>query len=221
VSLSGPRLEPRSGKAASLVVFLHGYGADGNDLIGIGREWQRHLPETAFVAPQAPQRCTMGGTGFQWFPLTFRDPHERWKGVQAARPTVDGFIDEELARYDLPASRLVVVGFSQGTMMALHVGLRRAAAPAAIIGYSGTLEGADTLAGALTVRPPILLVHGSQDDVIPIDALFAATDALCAAEVPAQWHMSLGVGHGIDQEGLRQGLQFAAAQLGVKLDLRS
>ncbi len=217
MALSGPRIEPRSRKAKQLIVFLHGYGADGNDLIGVGREWQKFLPDAAFVAPHAAQRCTMGGGGFQWFPLTFRDPHERWNGVQLARPEIDAFLDQELAKYELDDSSLALVGFSQGTMLALHVGFRRAKAPAAIIGYSGTLEGAEQLKTQAAVRPPVLLVHGDRDNVIPVDALFAATDALGAAGLTAQWHLSMGVQHGIDQQGLMHGLLFLAEAFKVKI----
>src|SRR5712691_12083902 len=138
-TLDGPRLAPRSGPAQQLVVFLHGYGADGNDLIEIGRAWQQFLPHAAFVSPNAPEPCPGAPMGRQWFALTFRDPDERWNGVNAAAPILNRFLDAELARRKLPASALALVGFSQGTMMALHVGLRRPAAPAAIVGYSGLL----------------------------------------------------------------------------------
>ena len=124
--LDGPRLEPRGGAARRLVVFLHGYGADGNDLIEIGRAWQPLLPDTAFVSPHAPEPCAGAPMGRQWFALTFRDPDERWRGVNAAAPILNQFLDAELARRKLPPSALALVGFSQGTMMALHVGLRRA-----------------------------------------------------------------------------------------------
>ena len=137
--LDGPRLEPRSGPARQLVVFLHGYGADGNDLIEIGRDWQRYLPHAAFVSPHAPRPCAQAPTGREWFPLTFRNPDERWNGVNAAAPVLNAFLDAELKRRNLPPSALALVGFSQGTMMALHVGLRRAVPPAAIVGYSGML----------------------------------------------------------------------------------
>ena len=217
MALSGPRLEPRSGKAKQLVVFLHGYGADGNDLIGVGREWQRFLPDAAFVSPHAPQRCTMGGGGFQWFPLTMRDPHERWNGVQMARPEVDAYLDQELAKYGLDDSQLAIVGFSQGTMLGLHIALRRAKTPAAIVGYSGTLEGAEHLKTEVTARPPILLVHGDRDNVVPVDVLFAATDAIGAAGLSAQWHLSTGVAHSIDQAGLMHGLLFLAEAFKVKI----
>ena len=142
--LDGPRLEPRSGPARQLVVFLHGYGADGNDLIGLGREWARDLPHAAFVSPHAPEACGMSPTGRQWFNLSFRDPGELERGVKRSGPVLEAFLDAELKRHSLPASALGLVGFSQGTMMALAVGLRRNPSPAAIVGYSGALPTADT-----------------------------------------------------------------------------
>ena len=213
--LDGPRLSPRSGTARQLVIFLHGYGADGNDLIEIGRAWQPLLPQAAFVSPHAPEPCGQAPVGRQWFALTFRDPNERWVGVNTAAPALDRFIDAELARHRLPPQALALVGFSQGTMMALHVGLRRAAAPAAIVGYSGLLivppQGSpDSLAAEIKSRPPVLLVHGDQDDLIPAEALFQTTQELAELGVPVEWHISAGVGHGIDPEGLRHGGEFLA-----------
>ncbi len=217
--LDGPRLNARSGAAKALVVFLHGYGADGNDLIEIGRAWQELLPDAAFVSPHAPRPCGQAPMGREWFPLTFRDPNERWTGVNAAAPVLDGFLDAELARHKLPASALALVGFSQGTMMSLHVGLRRAVQPAAIVGYSGMLVTPNAesemaaFAGAIRARPPVLLIHGDRDELIPVEALFMAAQGLAALEVPTEWHISGGVGHGIDQEGLRQGGEFLARRL--------
>jgi phospholipase/carboxylesterase len=213
--LDGPRLSPKSGSARQLVVFLHGYGADGNDLIDIGRAWQELLPHAAFVSPHAPEPCGQAPVGRQWFPLTMRDPNERWLGVQKAAPMLTHFLDAELARHKLPPSALALVGFSQGTMMALHVGLRRATAPAAIVGYSGVLVTPPDLdpekfAAEITSRPPVLLVHGDRDDLIPPQALFQATQGLAALEVPVEWHLSAGIGHGIDGEGLRHGGEFLA-----------
>jgi phospholipase/carboxylesterase len=218
-ALDGPRLEPRSGKAKNLVVFLHGYGADGNDLIDIGRAWQPLLPDTAFVSPHAPEPCGQAPVGRQWFGLTFRDTDERWIGVNKAAPTLDAFLEAELARRNLPASALALVGFSQGTMMSLHVGLRRPVAPAAIVGYSGMLvlpkDGPpETVAAEIKSRPPVLLVHGDSDELIPVGALFHAAQGLSTLEVPVEWHLSQGVGHGIDQEGLRHGGEFLARRLG-------
>ncbi len=217
--LDGPRLAPRSGTAKQLVVFLHGYGADGNDLIDIGRAWAVPLPDAAFVSPHAPRPCGQAPSGREWFPLTMRDPGERWRGVTMAAPGLQTFLDAELARASLPPSALALVGFSQGTMIALHVGLRRAVMPAAIVGYSGLLalpDNADpaTVAAEIKSRPPVLLVHGDQDPLIPIDALFHAAQGLAALEVPVEWHISAGVGHGIDQEGLRHGGEFLARRFG-------
>jgi phospholipase/carboxylesterase len=216
--LDGPRLEPRSGPARQLVVFLHGYGADGNDLIDIGRAWQGLLPHAAFVSPHAPEPCGQAPTGRQWFQLTFRDINERWSGVNKAAPVLERFLAAELARRNLPASALALVGFSQGTMLALHAGLRRAAAPFAIVGYSGLLVvppdvDPDKFAAEIKSRPPVLLVHGEQDDLIPAPALFQAASGLAALGVPVEWHLSAGIGHGIDQEGLRHGGEFLARRL--------
>lgn len=213
--LDGPRLAPRSGTARQLVVFLHGFGADGNDLINIGREWQPYLPHAAFASPHAPEPCVEAPPGRQWFPLTSRDPDERWRGVNKAAPGLQRFLDAELGRHKLPPSALALVGFSQGTMMALHVGLRRTTAPAAIVGYSGLLvippDGdLEAFAGEIKSSPPVLLVHGDQDPLIPAQALFQATQGLAALGISAEWHLSPGVGHNIDAEGLRHGGEFLA-----------
>jgi phospholipase/carboxylesterase len=218
--LNGPRLEPRSGAARQLVVFLHGYGADGNDLIEIGRTWQGLLPQAAFVSPHAPESCGQAPTGRQWFALTFRDPNERWVGANKAAPVLEQFLDAELKRRNLPPAALALVGFSQGTMMALHVGLRRAVPPVAIVGYSGLFvippdTNADKVAADIKSRPPVLLIHGDQDDLIPPQALFMATNTLGELGVPVEWHLSHGVGHGIDEEGLRHGGEFLARRFGA------
>lgn len=223
--LDGPRLEPRSKQPArQLVVFLHGYGADGNDLIDIGRMWQDDLPDAAFVSPHAPRPCGQAPVGREWFPLTFREPGERWRGVNAAAPVLDAFLDQELARRGLPGAALALVGFSQGTMMALHVGLRRAVAPTAIVGYSGILvlpddggpEAAASVAPDIRARPPVLLLHGADDELIPVQALLMAANGLAALEIPAEWHISYGIGHGIDEDGLRLGGAFLARRFGVR-----
>jgi phospholipase/carboxylesterase len=218
--LDGPRLEPRSGRTQRLVVFLHGYGADGNDLIDIGQAWQTMLPDTAFVAPHAPEPCGQAPVGRQWFDLTFRNPDERWTGVNKAAPVLNAFLDDELARRQLAPAAMALVGFSQGTMMALHVGLRRPAPVAAIVGYSGMLvlpnDGpVDAVTTDIRARPPVLLVHGSEDDLIPSQALFHAAGALAELESPVEWHLSHGIGHGIDDEGLRHGGEFLARRFGV------
>lgn len=204
-ALDGPRLPPASGKPARhLVIFLHGYGADGNDLIGLGREWAHALPDAAFVSPHAPNPCAANPFGGrEWFPLTFRDPGEYWRGVNQAAPALQSFIEAEAARLSLPLSAVALAGFSQGTMMALHVGPRMNAPLAAIVGFSGHLAGAEHLAREIKSRPPVLLVHGSDDAVIPVEAIHHARMALGAAEVPVEWTIRPGLAHGIDPEGLR------------------
>jgi phospholipase/carboxylesterase len=223
-TLDGPRIPARGGRTTALVVFLHGYGADGNDLIELGHQWRSLLPGAAFVSPHAPERCALSPTGRQWFALSGTLPNisagaeERWRGVVKARGPIDSFLDAELDRLGLDGSRLALVGFSQGAMMAMHVGLRRPRAPAAILGYSGILAGPERLKEA-TARdaqgrpPPILLIHGDQDPLIPIEATFMAAEALSQAAIPAQWHVSFGVGHGIDGGGLRHGGLFLAEAL--------
>jgi phospholipase/carboxylesterase len=214
--IDGPRLTPRSGTARQLVVFLHGYGADGNDLIQLGRQWRDLLPDAAFVSPNAPEPCAMSPGRFQWFPLTRLDPHETIRGTESAGPILDAFLDAELARLNLSDENLVLVGFSQGTMMALHVGLRRNTPPAAIVGYSGMIAGPENLP-KLNGAPPVFLQHGDQDQVIPIQALFLTASALGAAGIPVQWRMALGVGHGIDPDGLALGGRMIAAAFSGKL----
>jgi phospholipase/carboxylesterase len=207
--IDGPRLPPASGATArSLVVFLHGYGADGNDLIGLGREWSAALPSTAFVSPHAPELCAAAGMGRQWFALTMRDPSEFARGVARARPALDVFLDAELARHGLDESACALVGFSQGTMLALHVGPQRKRRLAGILGYSGLLADPKALAADKVQKPPIMLIHGDRDDLIPVAAIFSAAQGLAAAEIPVEWHISPGIPHGIGPDGLQLGLAF-------------
>jgi len=191
------------GHATHLVVLLHGYGADGNDLIGLAPHWQRMLPTVAFVAPNAPERCAGAPMGYQWFPISRIDPQEMQRGVESAAQGVNEFLDSELKRLELGNDRLALVGFSQGTMMSLHVGLSRPSKPACIIGFSGMLAG--TPPQMEPDAPPILLVHGDQDPMIPPGAIFDAATRLGAAGANVQWHLSPGVGHSIDEAGLTLG----------------
>lgn len=218
--LNGPRLPAASGKADRLVILCHGYGADGNDLIGLGRHWQRLLPTAAFVSPHAPERCAMSPTGYQWFGLTRMQPDEMLRGVERAAPVLNAFIDAELARLGLDGSRLALVGFSQGTMMSLHVGLRRTVSPAAIVGFSGALPGPERLPAEIVSRPPVLLVHGDADEMIPVQALQAAANGLGAAGVTVRWHVSRGIGHGIAPDGLELAGRFLADAFAGKLGVR-
>ena len=207
--LDGPRLPPAAGGAPrQLVVFLHGYGADGNDLIGLGHEWARALPHAAFVSPHAPEPCAGAPMGRQWFNLTFRDASELVRGVKHATPSLDAFLHAELKRHNLPAHSLALVGFSQGTMMALGVGLKRQPAPAAIVGYSGALATIEALPRQPGSAPAILLVHGDMDELIPVDAMFMAREQLAQAGLAVEWHVAQGIGHGIDAQGLHLGGAF-------------
>ncbi|MEI9885676.1 MAG: alpha/beta fold hydrolase [Rhizomicrobium sp.] len=205
--LSGPRLPPQRGAATHLIVLCHGYGADGNDLIGLAPHWQRDLPSAAFVAPNAPEPCA-GAPGYQWFAISRLDPGEMQRGVEAASGALNSFLDAELARLELPPERLALVGFSQGTMMALQVGLNRAVKPAAIVGYSGLLARGAALEPLAPDAPPILLVHGDADQMVPAQAMLASAMMLGEAGATVQWHISPGVGHGIDPVGLDMGGAF-------------
>jgi phospholipase/carboxylesterase len=195
---------PKSGKAAHLVVLCHGYGADGNDLLGLAPHWQRVLPNAAFVAPNAPEPCP--GAGYQWFPISRLDPQEMHKGVESAAGGLLAFVKAELARLELAPDRLALVGFSQGTMMSLHVGLRGSIRPAAIVGFSGLLTGVPPQPDG--EAPPVLLAHGAADPLIPVAALFMTAAALGASGFCVQWHVSQGLEHGIDATEIELAGQF-------------
>jgi phospholipase/carboxylesterase len=213
--LSGPSIAPRSGGAAQqLVVLLHGVGADGQDLIGLAPALARVLPHAVFVAPNAPDPCDMAPFGYQWFSLQDRRPETLLRGVQAAAPLLDAFLDEELARHGLDDRRLALVGFSQGTMMSLHVAPRRVRPMAAVLGFSGALLGAEALPAEVVSRPPVFLIHGDADEVVPVGALAAAVAGLQAADIPVRWEIRPGLPHAIDPEGIAHGGAFLAAAFG-------
>jgi phospholipase/carboxylesterase len=207
--LSGPSRPPASGgKPRRLVILLHGLGADGNDLIGLAPYWARLLPDAEFLSPNAPFPCDMAPYGYQWFSSQDRSPEAVLGGVRAAAPILDAFIDEALEQRGLGSGELALVGFSQGTMMSLFVGLRRAEPVAGIVGFSGRLLAPELLASELRSRPPILLVHGTEDPLVPYSSLAAAKTTLKAAGVPVETVTSVGIGHSIDDQGLRRGGQF-------------
>lgn len=214
--LGGPSLVPKGGGAAKqLVILLHGIGADGNDLIGLAPFYQVILPDALFVAPNAPYPFDMAPFGYQWFSIQNMQSSTRLNGVRQAAPALEAFIDAELARLGLSEDRLVLIGFSQGAMMALHVGLRREKALAGIISHSGMLVGESRLASEIRSRPPVLLTHGAIDEVLPVQALPVAEGTLRAAGVPVQAHVMPGLGHGIDEATIRLDLRFLATVFGV------
>lgn len=206
--LTGPGWGPADGGAPrQLVVLCHGLGADGHDLIDLAPFWGRTLPGAAFAAPDAPEGCDMSPYGRQWFSVADRTPARLAAGAELARAALDRFIDAELARRGLPPDAYALMGFSQGAMMALHTGLRRAVPPRAILAFSGALLAPERL-GEATARPPVLLVHGEDDEVVPIARSRAAQAALEAGghNVSALWCPRLG--HGIDDGGLSTGALF-------------
>jgi phospholipase/carboxylesterase len=209
--LSGPRVAPQGGVAKQLVVLLHGVGADGDDLIGLAPALARFLPHAAFVAPNGPEPCDMAPFGYQWFSLQDRRPEALLRGVQVAAPLLDAFLDDELERHGLDDRRLALVGFSQGTMMSLYVAPRRTAPMAAVLGFSGALIGAQALAGEAVSRPPVFLIHGDADEIVPVGALSAAVAGLQAVDIPVRFEIRPGLPHAIDPEGIAHGGAFLAA----------
>ncbi len=205
-TLSGPSFGPASeGPAKQLVILLHGVGANGDDLIGLAPILSQVLPNAEFLAPNAPEPYDMAPVGYQWFSLQDRSPTRVEVGVRSAASLLENYIDTQLEDRDIDDDRLALIGFSQGCMMALHTGLRRPVAPAAILGYSGMLAAADKLAAEITCRPPVLLVHGEADPVVPFQMLAAAQAGLEAVGVEVQALSRPGLGHGIDEEGIRHG----------------
>ena len=212
--LDGPARPPASGGAPkSLVILLHGYGSNGADLISLVPHWQQAFPDTLFISPNAPQPLPGMFGAYQWWPITNMDAQARINGAQEAAPVLNAFIDQQLAKYGLSEDRLALVGFSQGTMMALQVGLRRSPQVAGILGYSGMLvdeTGLDTA----KVNPPILLIHGDADPMVPVAALHHAGATLQGLGFQVGGHVSPGLGHSIDMDGLQMGGNFLHKMLG-------
>lgn len=196
-----------------MVIFLHGYGSNGDDLIGLASYWRAALPNTVFISPNAPEICPGAPNGYQWWGLSNLTPGGRAAGVRKPAAVLDSFIDDQLARFGLAEGRLALVGFSQGTMMALHVGPRRAQALAGIVGYSGMLADPDELRTEVRTRPPVLLVHGDADEVLPVTSMPQAKLGLEAAGLDVVTHVSPRLGHSIDEKGLQLGATFLAHRL--------
>jgi phospholipase/carboxylesterase len=215
------RREAASGQGDSLVIFLHGYGADGSDLLGLADTLGPHLPGTVFVAPDAPERSTVNPMGYQWFPIPWLDGSPEDLAAEAmARAVVElnSFLDAMIAAEGVTPDQVVIVGFSQGTMMALHVAPRRDAPFAGVVGFSGRLMEPEALADEIVSRPPVLLIHGDGDDVVPPASLPAAAEALQGAGIDVYAHIMKGTGHGIAPDGLSVALAFIRQSLGLDQD---
>jgi len=211
----GPELPPASGgKAKQLIVFLHGVGADGNDLIGLAPLFAERLPDAAFLSPNAPYAFDMAPYGRQWFSLQHLSNASALAGVKRAAPILDAYLDRELAARGLTNGDLALIGFSQGTMMSLHVSLRRAEPIAAVVGYSGRVIAPELLGRELKSRPPVLLVHGDADPVVPFISMRFGEEALAGEGIEVRAISRPGLGHGIDDEGLTAGIDFVARAFG-------
>lgn len=206
MTLNALRRPAASGKAEWLVVFLHGYGSHGADLMSFADYWQSSMPDVAFVAPDGPTPAKDGG--FQWIGKRPAGDPKLYDDAVDAAPQLHAFIDAELVRENLDASRLALVGFSQGTVMALHLGLRRAVAPAALLGYSGGLAGADRLAAEVTSKPPVMLVHGEQDELAPLYGMMMSVKAMSEAGIVCQGVPLPDLGHAVNADALIYGARF-------------
>lgn len=217
MALTGPRVEPLAGEPVKdLIIMLHGLGADGNDLIGLAPHFQHYLPNAALVSPDAHQPCDMAPFGRQWFSLQSREEEDILAGVEAAAPILNAFIDQEMDRYGLTPDRVMLFGFSQGSMMSLHIGPRRAEPLAGLMAFSGMLIAPQNLKEEIKSHPPALIIHGDKDDVVPVQALPAAVKALQENGVTVYQEIIGNLGHGIDQNGLEMALGFAMETLGYK-----
>ncbi len=217
--LTTGRKEPQSGTTRSVVIFLHGYGANGADLLGLADPLSEHLPDTLFLAPDAPETVAGMPNGFQWFPIPWIDgssEEESARGMISAVDDLDAFLDAVMVDEDLLPEQVVLFGFSQGTMMALHVAPRREDEVAGIVGFSGRLLSPELLEDEVVCKPPVLLVHGDADDLVPIQSLPEAAEALQKAGfVDVYAHVMKGTGHGIAPDGLSVALAFMRDKLGL------
>jgi phospholipase/carboxylesterase len=217
--LNSQRKEAVSGETRSVVVFLHGYGANGADLLGLADPLGEHLPDTLFVAPDAPEGCAGAPMGYQWFPIPWIDgssEEEAERGMTSAVADLNAFLDALMVDEDVLPEQVVLFGFSQGTMMALHVAPRREDEVAGVVGFSGRLLAPEDLVDDVVVRPPILLVHGDADDVVPVQSLPEAADALQKAGFEDVFaHIMKGTAHGIAPDGLSVALAFMRDKLNL------
>ena len=208
--LDGNFLQPRSGKARQMVIFLHGYGANGDDLLSLGEDWAEELPDTVFLSPNAPEVCEAYAAGYQWFSIRAIDVRdfERENQIGKVAPVLSAYIDEQLKHWGVDEHQLAVAGFSQGAMMAMYTMPRRKKACAGVIGYSGILIDAAALKGPGIVKMPVLAIHGDADEVVPPHHLDGVQAGFTDAGFNVETVLRPGLGHGIDHFGLIRGLEF-------------
>ncbi len=221
-TLNMKRRPAASGQTKSVVIFLHGYGADGSDLMGLADPLAPFMRDTVFLAPDAPEQSMGNPGGFQWFPIPWLDgstEEDAARGIELAAEDVDALIDQVLEQEGISPSELILFGFSQGTMMALHVAPKRAEPVAGIVAISGRILEPETFGEGIISRPPIMLIHGDQDDMVPMGHFHEAGEALEGAEFSVYGHVMEGTGHGIAQDGLSVALTFMAQQLGIELKM--
>ena len=217
-TLNGPSVAPTSGKPPKqLVIFCHGVGSDGQDLIGLSTYFAKVLPDAQFISPNGPQAFDMASVGYQWFSLNNPEPASRLEGTQAAAPVLDAFIDQQMAVYGLEEKDVALVGFSQGSMMSLHVGVRRQKQLAGILAYSGAVIAPELVASELKSQPPVMMVHGTIDDVLPVAALYEGVSALQASGVQARGEAIPDLGHSLNDKCIMEGMDFLAECFGIPL----
>jgi len=216
------RRPPMSGEVKSVVLLLHGYGADGDDLLGLADPLAPHMPDTAFIAPDAPEKCAGNPLGYQWFPIPWLDgssDEEASEGAFQAVRDIDAFVDQVLAQEGITPDKLIVFGFSQGAMLALRALPLRDVPVAGIVSSSGRLLDPDSFADTVLSKPPVLLIHGDQDEMVPPGHFNEAGQALDKAGFDVFGHVMEGTGHGIAPDGLSVALAFMAERLGVALEV--
>lgn len=218
VKLSGPMLPPASGgMPKQAVVLLHGYGSDGNDLIGLAPHWQGILPDAVFISPNAPEPCRQLAFGFQWFDIAFEGDRlaSRQLGVAQARPVLVEFLEDLWGQTGILPENTMLAGFSQGAMMALHVGLSLQKPLMGIIAFSGAFVPPEGFGSDVMAKSPVCLVHGDSDEVVDPELSADADVALRLAGYDVSYHVSPGVGHGIAPDGLAFASDFIARVAGT------